>query len=414
MRTPPLPPTVWALVAARTANRLGAFTLPFLTVALVRSYDASVTTAGMLVAAFGLATLPSRLAGGRLSDLVGPRATIVGGLVATALAQLALAAAPTLALAATAVVALGLAFEVHEPPGQALVAEVTPPAQHPQAYGVLNASTATAGAAGGLLAAWLAGVDLRWLFVVDAGTCLLAAALVAAAVRAPRRPRTLTRGPILVRDDRRLLRLTALGAGVAAAYLQSGIALPLTLAARGVPPSHLGLLLTVAALTVVGAQPLLVRARPVAALGHRAATALGLAVMAAGAAGYATAHDPSAFVAATVVWSVGDALVFARVYARVAALAPPGRSGSYLATYGLSWGVAGVAAPLVGTGLVSALDPTATWLVLAAGCAALAARQAAGRGAAGDPVAPVAGSVSGGRLSGPAAPPPPPRAAPPG
>ena len=74
-----LPPTVWLLVVARAVNRLGAFTLPFLSVTLVAEQGASVAQAGFLLAAFGVATIPSRLLGGRLSDRVGAASHHRGG-----------------------------------------------------------------------------------------------------------------------------------------------------------------------------------------------------------------------------------------------------------------------------------------------------------------------------------------------
>jgi MFS family permease len=109
---------------------------------------------------------------------VGTRAAIVTGLLATAGAQLALAAAPSLGFAAVAVVALGLAFEIYEPASQAMVADATDDAQRPVAYGLLAAAMSVAGIVAGLFAALLAEVGLRWLFVVDAATCLGCAALV--------------------------------------------------------------------------------------------------------------------------------------------------------------------------------------------------------------------------------------------
>ena len=133
------------LVLARAVNRLGAFSLPFLSVTLVESFGASVVDAGYLLAAFGVATIPSRLVGGWLADRWGARTTIVTGLVATAAAQLALAAAPSLALAALAVVALGLAFELYEPASQAMVADATTDEQRPVAFGLLAAAMAAAG-----------------------------------------------------------------------------------------------------------------------------------------------------------------------------------------------------------------------------------------------------------------------------
>ena len=174
-----LPRSVWLLVVARSVNRLGAFTLPFLSVTLVTAFGASVVDAGYLLAAFGVATIPSRLVGGWVADRWGTRAAIVAGLLATAAAQLAVAAAPSLGFATAAVVALGLAFELYEPASQAMIADATDGEQRPVAYGLLAAAMAVAGMAAGLLAALLAGVGLRWLFVVDAATCLACAALVA-------------------------------------------------------------------------------------------------------------------------------------------------------------------------------------------------------------------------------------------
>ena len=173
-----LPASVWLLVVARAVNRLGAFTLPFLSVTLVAEQGASVAQAGYLLAAFGVATIPSRLLGGRLSDRWGPRATIAVGLVGTAVGQLLVAGARSLTEAAVAVVLLGLAFEVYEPPSQSLVADATSPEDRPVAFGLLFAALAAAGMVAGLLAAVLAGIDLRWLFVADAVTCLACAAIV--------------------------------------------------------------------------------------------------------------------------------------------------------------------------------------------------------------------------------------------
>ena len=47
---------------------------------MVTAYGAPLRVAGLVGAAFGLATIPSRLLGGRLSDRLGRRSTIVLGL----------------------------------------------------------------------------------------------------------------------------------------------------------------------------------------------------------------------------------------------------------------------------------------------------------------------------------------------
>ena len=379
-----LPAEVWLLVSARAVNRLGAFTLPFLAVTLVAELGASVAQAGYLLAAFGLATIPSRLLGGRLSDRWGTRTTIVAGLVATAVAQLLVAGSQTLTQVAVAIVLLGLAFEVYEPPSQSLVADATSPEDRPVAFGLLAAALAAAGMGAGLLAALLAGFDLRWLFVADAVTCLACAAVVR--WRLPGRQRAVMQPSTPARPwrDPRLLLLLGLGTGFAVVYLQVTITLPLTVTARGLSPSVVGLLLTVSAATIVLGQPVLALAW-LRRLDDTAALALGHLVLAAGLVLTGLATDVTSYVFATIVWSLGDLVLLGRVYTLVSAIAPETGRAAYLAAFGTSWGIAAVVAPVLGTQLLAATGPTVTWAVLAAVCVALAAAYLRGRGALGIP-----------------------------
>ena len=368
-----LPREVRVLVIARAVNRLGAYTLPFLSVILVQRFGASVVQAGWLLSAFGLATIPSRLFGGRLADVVGLRATMVFGLVGTAVAQLALAAAPSLVVAGTVAVVLGLVFEVYEPPSQALLADVTNDAQRPVAYGLMAGAMAAAGMVAGLLAAVVAGFDLRWLFVVDATTCLACAVLVGATLPAGPPAADRPRASAGWRD-RRLLVMLAAGTVFAVVYLQITIALPLTLVARDLPVARTGLLLTVSAATIVLAQPLL-RPRLLGRLDDFAAMTGGYVLLAGGLFATGLARSVPGFAAATVLWSLGDLVLLGRAYAVVAALVPAGRRGGYLAAYGTAWGVAAVVAPVVGTGLLVYGGPALLWSVLALLCLVLAAVQ---------------------------------------
>ncbi|WP_235215355.1 MFS transporter [Phaeacidiphilus oryzae] len=383
-----LPRTVWLLVLARAVNRLGAFSFSFLTVLATTGFGASAATAGCVSAGFGLATIPSRLAGGRLADRLGRRRTIVLGLVGCALAQLGIAAAGGLAWLAVFAVLLGLAFELYEPPSQAMIADAVPPAQRPRAFSLLSAALAAAGMAAGLIAAALGRWDLRLLFVVDAATCLLCALVVRLVLPAdtPRTPdsgrlrpgpgpdRPPSAVPVAAWRDRALLAVLASGTGFAVLYTLVLTVLPLVVADRGMPPADAGLLFTVSALTTVAGQPLL-RRGPLPALSGPRALALGFTLFALGLAGCAPAHSPAAFIAPTVAWSLGDLLLMGRLYAAAADLAPPGATGRYLAVFGTSWGVAAVVAPLAGTQLLQHLGAAALWTVAATAALLLAALQ---------------------------------------
>ncbi|WP_018352761.1 MFS transporter [Longispora albida] len=367
-----LPQVVWLLTGARAVNRLGAFTMAFLAIA-VTARGFTVTDAGWLMAAFGLAGIVSRLLGGQLATRIGKRATIVAGLVSTAAAQLALAASTSRLALGVAVIAVGLAFEIYEPASQSLISDVTSPAARPAAFGLFGAALAAAGIGAGALAAALGGLDVRWLFVADAVTCLLCALLIA--VILPPDAATVLPVAEVPRErgswrDPLLLAMLASGTAFAAVYLQVMSTLPLTMARHGLGAGAYGLLLTVSAVTIAAGQPLLSsRLAPVTAM------VAGYALLGLGLALNAVASNLSAFLAATVIWSIGDLLLLGHAYALVTTIAPPGAAAGYLSVYGTSWGIAGLVAPLAGTQLLAHAGQAWLWAGAAACCLALAAVQ---------------------------------------
>ncbi|MCY7396314.1 MAG: MFS transporter [Nocardioides sp.] len=364
-----LPRPVLLLVVARAVNQLGAFSLPFLAVLLVTQRGASLGAAGLVVAVFGAATIPSRLAGGRLTQAIGARRTMVLGLLACAAAQLAIAAAPGLRTTLVAVAVLGLAFEIYEPASQSLVADLSAPEHRPRTFGVLGAALSLGGLLGGLLATAVGGLDLRLLFAVDAATCLVCAVVVRLGLPGGRTtPTHQDRTGPAVRPwrDRRLLVMLAAGTGFATLYLQLVITLPLTLVARAIPVERYGLVLALSALVVVAAQPVLGSRRlpedPFTVM------AIGYVVLAVGLGLTAYVGSLAGFLVATVVWALGDVLLLGHPFVVVAGLAPAGTSARYLAVYGTCWGLAGVLAPLAGTAVLVAAGPGVLWT----GCAVLA------------------------------------------
>jgi MFS family permease len=375
-----LPGRVRLLVAARAVNQLGAFSLAFLTVLLSRGFGASLAAAGAVSAGFGLATIPGRLLGGRLADRLGRRRTILIGLVGCAAAQLGIATAPDLAVAAGCAVLLGLAFELYEPPSQAMIADAVPAEARASAYALLTTALAVGNMGAGLVADLVGRSDLRWLFVADAASCLACALLIRLALPADQPSETRaddgTEPGCSPWRDKALLMMTAGGTVFALIYMLMLVALPLSLGADGMNPASAGLVMTVSTLALVLARPVM-RARRLADLPTTAAFAAGYLLMAGGLAGYAAAHTLVALLAPTVAWSLGNLLLTGRAFAVVTASAPPGATARYLAVYGLSWGFATVAAPVLATWLIGAFGPGTLWTAMAAGCLAMAVAQPA-------------------------------------
>lgn len=374
---PAWPRQLRILITARVVDRLGGFTLAFLPLLLVTSYGASLRTAGLVTAAFGAATVPSRLLGGRLADRLGRRATIVLGLSGCAAAQLALAVSPGVRTAALSAVALGLCFEIYEPPSQALLADLVPPDRRASAFSALGAAMAAAGVLAGLLAAALAGAGVRWLFLLDALTCVSCAALVRVGLDGGRPVPQGTAGTRSPWRDPRLLAMAAVGTAFATVYLVMLGGLPLALHQDGIAPAWAGVLMAVSAVTVILGRRLVVRLAVARGPFHR--MRLGYLLVAAGLGSAAVTSGLLAvgpvYLFPVVLWSVGDVILLGEPFAVVAGLAGAADRGRYLAAYGVSWGLAATVAPLLAAALLAAGGSVLLWLCCAVVAAGLAAVQ---------------------------------------
>ncbi|WP_433169998.1 MFS transporter [Actinoallomurus sp. CA-150999] len=358
-----LPRAAKALVGVRILNQLGAYALAFLAVL------AGPRLAPAALAVFGVAALVSRWSGGLLLERLSPRATIALGLSATGAALLALAAARTPAQTLTATALVGLAFEIYEPASQELLARVTSGGQRQGAYALLGTSLAAAGAVGGLLAAILLPLGVRWLIAADALTCLAAAASTAALPggASPRPAATVRR-----RKPRRpppLLRSTVAGTAFAYGHLAVVMFLPLILLQRGAPHWLPGLAMTGAALPA----PLtahLARRR----LEHRAHTVVlgaGSALLGLLALLMAVAHGLAVTVTAYLAWSAVGGLLLGRWPAMIADAAPEDDRPRWFAFFGSSWGIAQPVVPAVVAIAAGAAGGATTAAPLTAGAAFL-------------------------------------------
>ncbi|MGO4597400.1 MFS transporter [Terrabacter sp. 2RAF25] len=409
-----LPPQLWVLILARCVNRLGGFSMAFLGVLLLREFEAGPAGTALVLTCFGVATIPSRLLGGHLADAWGHRPTMLIGLTGCASAQLVIAAAPTYAWALIGAALLGLAYEIVEPPTQALVSDLVPEDARAFAYSALNASLALAGILAGLVAAAVAGLGLRWLFVVDAATCLACALLVgnwaldqsepvgkwaldagggpsSGRVRSSRHAppvrvrssrhvppgrvrssRHVTSGRVPssrqrwveALTDRRLRRVVALGTVAATVTMVVVFGVPLLVEQRGLSPAVTGWVLAAGAAASVPGAWLVGALRRRA--GDRGVILSGEVTAALGLGLLALATEPLVLAAGLAVFDVGGLLVISTMMARAGTLAPEGSRGTYLAVLGLTWGLATTVAPGILTTLGTAYGPGAPFAACAA------------------------------------------------
>jgi MFS family permease len=363
----------WTLWWGTLVNRLANFVATFLALYLVKENGFDAAAAGRVVALYGAGNTLASPIGGVLADRVGRRATMLASLLLGALSVGALAFVRTPALLTTLAFIAGLTGQVYHPAVGAAVADVVPPVDRPRAYGLIYWAINLGMGLGFVIAGLVASRSLVALFLADAGTTLVCAALFAAKVRETR-PAGLAHHPALagllrVFSDRPFAIFLLLQLAALVVFTQWQLALPLDMAAHGVGPDAFALLMALNCMGVVFLQPWLApglrrfeRTRLLALSTLLFALGFGLNGMATGVPLYALG---------VVLWTVGEVVGFPVASALVADFAPPALRGRYQGAYSMTWGLAYMLSPLLGGETMAHWGAPALWaLCLALGSAA--------------------------------------------
>ena len=359
-----LPRQLWLVEIGIFVNMLGyGAVVPFEIIYLHDGRGFSLGLAGVAVGAItGVAVLTAPMAG-PLIDRFGARAAVAWGAIALAAgyAGLGLAAEPWTVLAAAAVAGAGNG--VLGPGQSALIAALASREVRHRAAAVsrvaTNAGFGVGGAVGGLVAV-LGLTGFVALFLANAATYLVYAALLIAVVPASARAEPVTRGYRVVLRDRAFLHLVGINlAMIAVGWSVFSWLLPVY-ASGGlhIGAQLIGMLVTANAVTVVLVQV------PVARLveGRRRTLMIILAGMVfAGACLIVVGAGLNLFgpftfaalVVASIAVAIGECLHTSVLMPLVADLAAVELRGRYMAAMGLSWWVGLAAGPVLGTPLLA-------------------------------------------------------------
>jgi MFS family permease len=354
-----LPRTVHVLCLGTLVNRAGTFLVPFLTLYLTTSLDLGAPFATRAMGVYGFGGLLAAIVGGQLADRVGRRRVMLTSLLGASGILLVfgrITSPPALLVAVFAFAFLG---EMYRPAASAMIADLTPPAQRPAAFGLMyvtvNLGMAISPIVGGLIAEH----SYQYLFWGDAFTSTAYAVLLATAVRETLPARAtgadgraaphLPVGTVLRRvlAHRSFLLFCLATHLVSIVYMQSHSTLPLHLNALGFGPRDYGRIVAVNAFLIVCLQ--LPFTTWLARFPREVMLAIGAAITAVGfgLTGFATTLWP--LVGTVVVWTVGEMVQSAYLSPVVSDMAPRDLRATYMGMLTLSFASAlMVGAPLGG------------------------------------------------------------------
>ncbi len=361
-RAADLPPWIRALLVGQAVSAAGAFAWLYLTLYLVADRGLDPQRAGLVTAAFGAGTIAGNLGGGFVGDRIGLRRAVLASLLGWAACCAAVPLASTPALPVLTAVA-GALSGASRPVLSALVAATLPTDRRREGIALSRTASNAGFVIGPPLGALLAAHAFGAIFVADAATSLVLAAIVWRAVPAGDPGPSAPPGPRpplwrAIAADRRVVVLLATILVIDTVYRQLFTTVPLLLRDAGEPTVLYGLLITVSsAIIVVAEAPLAV------ALRHRpAALVVGGGFVLVGAGLLVLGIWPGAVgaVAGVAVLTGGEMLYKPTATAYVADAAPGGMAGRYQSLYAAT-SISGMLLAPVAGGAVYAHAPRLLW-----------------------------------------------------
>lgn len=361
-----LPKPFWVLVGATFVNRFGVFVVPFLTLFITRNGN-TAAQAGYAAAAYSLGGFVAAWLGGWMADRLGRNVTMAVSSLAGAVCMLCMSQAVDWRVLALLAFITGVINEAGHPASAALVQDIVPPEHRVMAYAVQRFAINLAWSLGPATAGFLAEHSFFWLFAVDATTSAFFG--IIAWVFLPRGRKTAREHAgwghawQSIRQNHAFLALFGACVCVAWIFRQTNTTFPLHFTRNGLPMHECGLVLA-----LNGVMICLMEVPLAAGLRHwpvKQVLALGYILMGASFLIFLSSGSLTAFVAMTVIFTLGEMSAFSRQQAYSASLAPEDMRGRYVGFLSLAWCAGNTASSALGMPLYDH-HPSLLWTINAA------------------------------------------------
>ncbi len=365
------PSQFWLVIGAMFIDRLGgALLFPFFALYLTKKFDISMTQVGVIFGIFAIASVFGNFIGGALTDRMGRKRIIIFGLVASASASILMGVINELTLFMGVVLVVGVLSDVAGPAHQSLIADLLPEEKRSQGFALLRIVANLATTIGPIIGGFLAAKSYLSLFITDAITSTMTAAILFFALKETfHRPaegqpqenlaQTFQGYRHVLHDSIYMFFLFATILSVLV-YQQMSTTLPVYLRDfHGVVEQQYGYILSLNATLVVLMQFSISRwvskYRPLLVI------TIGIVLYALGFAMYGFVQTYPLFLVAMVVITLGEMLAAPTSQAVVARLAPEEMRGRYMAAFNFSWLLPTALGPLLAGLVMDNLNPDWVW-----------------------------------------------------
>lgn len=370
------PLAVRALLVGTAISKIGAFVQIFLVLFLV-SQGFSDGRAGLALGFYGVGSIAGVLAGGWISDRVGPRLTIVVGMVANAAFSIAVLYVTSFGAVLVAVTLLGAASQCHRPAAATLLGDMTPKDRLVMVFAMSRFALNVGATVAPLIGAALVALSYSALFWGEAIASVAYAVIAVFVLPADSRARVATEqsdeadqadeadepgrpdeedeppvsagGYLAVAKDRRYVLYLVAVVVNALVYQQSISTLPLAMSDLGLATVWYGAMMAVNGFIVITCELLMTRVVQRWAL--RRVLTVGFILLGAGFAAYALPGGLAVFFLGTVLWSLAEIIQGPSMFTYPVQAGPRRLTARYVAAMEATFGIGSAAGPVLGIAL---------------------------------------------------------------
>jgi MFS family permease len=349
------PPAARALLAGTFVNRLGSFLQIFRVLFLTHRGYSAVQAGGALAVYTGGAVLGS-IAGGALTDRLGPRRTILLSMIGSAALLVSILYLHNYPGLLGVVVLAGVATGTYRPAASSLLSELTPRNRQVMIFAIYRLAYNLGNTAAPLIGAALVAVSYNLLFWAEA-TASLAFGFIAA-VALPRRssrtepaagadvpaPKRGGYGAVLA-DRRYVLFLFAVFVN-AIVYVQYVSALPIAMRASGYATGWYSAVVALNGVIVITCELLVTKV--VQGWPMRLVVMAGFVGLGTGVSIYALPIGVAAFLLGMLIWSFTEIMAGPTIFAYPAVASPEHLRGRYIGAFNAMFSIGSASGSVIG------------------------------------------------------------------
>ncbi len=364
-----LPKNIWLISIASLINRSGTMVIVFLTLYVSQGLGEEPTSAGLVVAVYGLGAFVSAPFVGRLGDKIGELLLMKISLFGSAVFLFVFSFISNYYFILLLSFLWAIVNEAFRPASLSFISNESTSKQRKTAFALYRLAINLGMSIGPVLGGMLSEISYDLLFYVDAGTCLSAGIFLVAVkwdisksetIETETQPELKSTFFSALADKPFLFFLLA-SLPISIVYMQSMSTLPLFVVENlGFSNSTFGMLIAVNTVLII-----LIELPLNASMTNwkdENSLYLGALLTGIGFGALAFADSFLLLVTSIVVWTFGEMIFFPGAAAMASEIAPPKRRGEYMGFYQMVFSLSFMLAPYIGTLIYDAFSPRILWI----------------------------------------------------